>query len=320
MTKQRNGLLEIYRFLICFWPLFYHDFFFFERSYEVFTVATLAVDFFFMISGYFFLKMARRLKDTTVLSGIGRIISSRARTLGFSLAFLSIFTVVCTLLFIKENRLQALFEMVKYWWFILYLLVATILFYVVYRLVKKEWLFLSILALVVCSAIALHYIFGYLYYDPTPLFFTRTFGCIAFGVLVSVVPPLKPKHPFALLPAVAILLASLIVLAYNDKSYFDCLFIILLFSLLVYISTAIPIGGRAFDMIGRLSVKMYVYMAFITPLYLLGLTNHRVLFIIDVAVASLDLMIETYRENYKKAKKELESSRESEEKALEKAS
>ena len=44
MEKRRNGLLEIYRFILCFWPMYHHNFFFFTKG-DKFSLAELAVDF-----------------------------------------------------------------------------------------------------------------------------------------------------------------------------------------------------------------------------------------------------------------------------------
>ena len=80
---------------------------------------------------------------------------------------------------------------------------------------------------------------------------------------------------------------------------------IFLFGALMYFSSHIPLGGGAFDLIGKLSVRMYLYMAFITMLRILGLTNYRILFIIDITLAAMDLIITYYKGKYLELKKQI---------------
>ena len=62
-TKQRYGLLDIYRFLLGFWVMFHHNFFFLEVRHDIFSKAQLSVDFFFVISGYFLLRSIQKNAD-----------------------------------------------------------------------------------------------------------------------------------------------------------------------------------------------------------------------------------------------------------------
>ena len=51
---------------------------------------------------------------------------------------------------------------------------------------------------------------------------------------------------------------------------------------------------------------MYLYMSFITTLYMLGLTHHRILFVIDVALAVMDLLLAGYKQKYEGLKKKVQ--------------
>ena len=65
-TKQRYGLLDIYRFILGFWVMFHHNFFFMERRYDIFSKAQLSVDFFFVISGYFLLRSMQKKRGNVI--------------------------------------------------------------------------------------------------------------------------------------------------------------------------------------------------------------------------------------------------------------
>ena len=88
-----------------------------------------------------------------------------------------------------------------------------------------------------------------------------------------------------------------------------CILMLALFSALVYFSTSVNVGGKFFNILGQLSNRLYIYMAFVSMLCTLGLTYHRLLFIIDVFLAVLDLLFCTYYKKYKTLKKTLETAK-----------
>jgi hypothetical protein len=106
--------------------------------------------------------------------------------------------------------------------------------------------------------------------------------------------------------AIALLIPSLFYLAYAIKTFFVGLAMIFMFGALMYFSSHISLGGKVFDLIGQLSVRVYLYMAFITMFRILGLTNNRILFIIDVTIASMDLVVCYYRNKYLDLKKKIQ--------------
>lgn len=305
MEKKRNGLIEIYRFILCFWPLYYHNFFFTSKG-ESFSVAELAVDFFFVLSGFFLLRAFEKKKGSVIKSTLS-LMYGRVKPFMFSLCFIAAFNAVCVSLFIRENHLNVLFELFKYWWYVLYLTVAIGVFYLFFRLLRNRKVFFVFLLLVSATMGLFHYyteVRGLFLYELT--FVARTFGCMAFGMLVSYIPTIKKrKHNLSILGVIA-LVPAIFHLAYSEKNYVTCLIMIGLFAALVYFTYNVSIGGKFFDVLGRLSTRIYLYMAFITMLYILGLTDHRILFIVDVSLAIMDLILTHYREKYLALKAKLE--------------
>lgn len=306
MKQKRNGLLEIYRFLLCFLPLYYHNFFFWERNYEVFGIPELAVDFFFMLSGFFLIGSMRKLKEEKLLRGTWKMMFGRLKPMLFTLCFIVVFNAICILLFVREDYFGTLFDLFKYWWFVLYLTIGIGVFYLIYRLLRKEGLFVAFLVLVALGMATLQYfvlVKGMFFSDL--VFPIRTFGCLAAGMIVSYIPGLKKGRIFLSILAVAVLFPTLIYLMYSVKNFWICILIISMFGALMYFSANITFGGKVFDLIGQLSVRMYLYMAFVTMLRILGLSNYRILFVIDVTLASLDLCVCYYRDKYFELKKQL---------------
>lgn len=309
MDKKRYGLLEIYRLLFSFMPLYYHSFFFFERNYDIFEVPELAVDFFFMLSGFFLMRSMRKLKDEKIFAGIGKIMFGRVKPMLFTIGFIAAFDFICILLFLRGGDLafyiDIFFELFKYWWFVVYLTIVIGVYYLIYRLLKSEKKFIVFLAFVAFAMACLHYcVVGLGMWSWRVLFTTRAFGCVSTGILVSYIPGLKIKKFNPSIPIVALLIPIILYLYYNDKDFFICIALIAMFAALIYFSTHIPVGGKIFDLIGKLSVRMYLYMAFLTMLYLLGLTHHRILFVIDIALAFMDVTLTYYRDKYNALKKQ----------------
>ena len=305
MEKKRNGLLEVYRLFFCFWVMYHHNFFFVERDYDTFTVANLAVDFFFILSGFFLMRSMRKMKEESVFSGVKKLIFSRAKPVALTVAFIALFNLICSVLFIKENYFYTVFQIFRYWWYLLYLFVAIGAFYIVYRLIKSEKKYVTFLVLTVFAMVAFHYALeerGFFIYEFT--FVARTIGCLALGMLISYIPEGKSKRVKLCIWIVSILIVSIAFLAYGKKNYLICLGIIALFAALIHFTSKIPIGGKFYEIIGQLSTRMYLYMSFITMLELMGLSNHRILFMVDLFLSILDLIMTNYRNKYLALKKQ----------------
>ena len=300
MQSKRNGLLELYRFILCFWPLYAHDFFFWQKDYSKFSVAELTVDFFFVLSGFFLMRAMRKEKDRSVLRGFWNIIFGRVKPMLFTMCFITAFNAVCIALFVRENYFNTLFELFKYWWFVLFLSLGIGLLYLVYRALKTELRFAIFLIILSISMALLQYaVVEKDMFVVELVFFARALGCIPVGILISYVPMLKPMKFNVSIPLVIILIPTLFYFAYSEKTFIVRLLMIGMFSALVYFSSNISFRSKICDLLGQLSVRIYLYMAFITMLHLLGLTHYRVLFVIDVALATLDLALSIYRQKYK---------------------
>ncbi len=313
-TKQRHGLLDIYRFILGFWVMFHHNFFFVELRHDIFSTAQLSVDFFFVISGYFLLRSMQKKRDEKLHIGMKDILWSRLKPLLFSICFITSFNVICIALFIRENFFSKVFDIFRYWWYVLYLLIAAAVFYLLFKLIKNKWVFIAALIIIAGGMAVLDYLIetrGILVYELT--FWTRAFGCIATGMLISYIPKWNYKKINFSIPIVIILIPTIFYLAYGEKDFFTCILMIVLFTALVYFSTNIPLGGKVTDIMGKLSTRMYLYMSFVTTLYFLGLTHHRILFVIDVALAVMDLLLAGYKEKYERLKKNSEMTKENNE-------
>ncbi|MBE7079883.1 MAG: hypothetical protein E7371_01440 [Clostridiales bacterium] len=312
MKKKRNGLLELYRLFFCFWVMYYHEFFFFENpgDEKIFSIARLAVDFFFILSGFFLLSSMRKLKEEKVFAGAGKLMWSRLKPMTFSLLIATAFNAVCMALFIREDIPGVLLTNFRYWWYLLYMVLAIGILYLVFRWVKNEKgyaVFLAVLALVMGG---LHYAMenhGFFIYEFT--FVARTFGCLALGMLLSYIPKWKPKKFNYNILFVVVLVPLTVYLAYIKKDYWLSLTMLGVFMALIYFTSNINVGGKFCDAVGQLSVRMYIYMAFVSMLHVLGWAHDRLLFILDGCLATMDVMLSHYYRKFKELQKKILASK-----------
>lgn len=308
MQKNRNGLLEIYRIFLCFWAMYAHDFFFFKDYHGAFPNAPLTVDFFFIISGFFLISSMQKLKEEKPLLGAWKLMRSRLKPISFSMLFAVAFNAVCMILFIRADYFGVLFTNFCYWWYILYLVIGIAIFYLVFCLIKSKTAYAVFLALLVVAMGTLHYVMEIGIFDVYPLsYVVRTFACIAVGMLCSYIPKWKPKKFNFNAVFVAILIPTIFYLAYIPKDYWLRIDLIVMFAGLVYFSANVNVGGKFFNFIGKLSSRMYVYMAFVSMICVLGTTNHRFLFVVDLFISILDLLFFTYYKKYKTLQKKIEN-------------
>lgn len=83
MTKKRNDVLELWRFIFCIMVLGFH--FFSKIESELFHAGYLGVEFFFLVSGYFigsfYTKQLSGKSFSNRLKAIGAYICSRLKRL-----------------------------------------------------------------------------------------------------------------------------------------------------------------------------------------------------------------------------------------------
>ena len=306
MQKKRNGLLELYRLFFCFWVMHHHEFFFFKNTGKSFSVAPLAVDFFFILSGFFLLSSMRKLREEKPLVGAGKLMWSRLKPISFALFFAAAFNAICMALFIRENILGVLFTNFCYWWYLLYMTLAIGVLYLVFRWIKSEKGYAIFLAVLALTMGVFHYAMenhGFFIYEFT--FVARAFGCLALGILCSYIPKWKPKKFNFSVLFVLVLVPVTGYLAYAPKDYWISLGMIGLFVALVYFTSNVNAGGKVFDVVGQLSARMYVYMSFVSMLHVLGLVHDRLLFVIDVSLATVDLLLCYYHRKFKELQRKL---------------
>lgn len=90
-TKGRNSLIELYRFLFAIWVFYYHAHLFDEHL--PFAHGYLAVEFFFILSGFYLIKSVEKYNTKPYLSSLGHFLLKRFLPIALPFAISTVFVV-----------------------------------------------------------------------------------------------------------------------------------------------------------------------------------------------------------------------------------
>ena len=297
MEKKRNGLLDLYRILFCFWVLYYHHFFFFENTERIYREANLAVEFFFILSGIFLLNSIKRTDDLPFWKGCAKMMWGRLKPLACTLAVVFCFNLTGIIVLASKNGFdfQVHVGTVFYLWFLPFMFFGVFMMYILYRLIKNKYVYFIVLGILAVAGYAVEFgvYFSGKWTDQLPLSIARSLGGVSLGVLVSLIPVIQlrwKKINFNYLFLI-VFLVGIVWMTREPRDAWARGGIIILYALLIYFTLGTNLGGRVFDFIGAISMRMYIYMAILCMLLLFGITYHRTLFFIDLILALTDMFL-----------------------------
>lgn len=297
MEKKRNGLLDLYRIFFCFWVLYFHHFFFFENTEKIYREASLAVEFFFILSGIFLLNSIKRTDGLPFWKGCAKVMWGRLKPLACTLAVVFCFNLTGIIVLASKDGFdfQVHVGTVFYLWFLPFMFFGVFMMYVLYRSIKNKYVYLIVLGVLAVAGYAVEFgvNFSGKWTDQLPLSIARSLGGVSLGVLVSRIPIIKlrwKKINFNYL-FVIVFLAGIVWMAREPRNAWARGGIIILYALLIYFTLGTNLGGRGFDFIGAISMRMYIYMAILCMLLLFGITYHRTLFFIDLILGLTDMFL-----------------------------
>ncbi len=258
----KNGLIEVFRFLCAVWVAYYHGFF--PIITDNFRGAVVSVDFFFMVSGLFFLSSMEKYREKPFFKGVSFIIWGRTKKIiaPFLIALASV--LVCNVF--AELDFNGFNWPLSFLWFFAAQYLFLSLFYLLYKKVKKRLVFN-----IICGAIILLFMSAVSIDTREIDRFLRSPAMLAMGILLSQIPKLHfDLKSFLSSKKLGIVINSLgfaicavafIYLAYLPdfaiwKLHLSCCVIC---PLLLYFATALPVKGKIFDLLGEFSI--YIYLA-----------------------------------------------------------
>ena len=268
MTKNvsnKNGLIELFRFLCSIWVAYYHGFFFVLS--DKFDGVNISVDFFFMVSGLFFLRSIEKYREQPFFKGVQHIFWGRTKGFIVPLIIAASSVLFCNIAFAWD--FGGFNWPLSFLWFFAAQFVYLTIFYVLLKLIKRRSMFNLACIIIICLCMSL------VVFMPEGFAkqFDRVFrgpAMLAFGMLVSQIPQIKTKLKdetkarklslavnaigFTITAVTFIYLAYLPGYALWKAHLFSCL----VCPLLLYFALALPVRGKFFNFLGEISIFIYL--------------------------------------------------------------
>lgn len=259
--NNKNGLIELFRFLCAVWVAYFHGFF--PVLSDKFNGVNTAVGFFFVLSGYFFLKSMESYRDKPVLEGIGFIFWGRTKRFIVPLIIAALSILYCNIAFAWEfNGFNWPFSFL---WFFAAQFVFLSMFFLVLRKTKKQITFNIFCVVVICISMSAFRVLSK-EFDRV----ARSPAMAAIGMLLSQVPKLEIKggdnkvkeKPTLLVNGIGFAVSALafIYLAYLPGYEIWKLHLLggLVGPAVLYFATALPVRSKFLNFLGEFSVFIYL--------------------------------------------------------------
>ena len=262
-TKEssKNGLVELFRFLCSVWVAYFHGFFFILS--DKFDGVNISIDFFFMVSGLFFLKSMEKYKEKPFFEGIKHISFGKVKGFIVPLIIAALSVLSCNIIF--EWELNKFNWPLSFLWFFVAQFVYLTLFFVLYKKINKKSTFYAICVVIICATMSLCIL-----KNETIGRVARGPAMIAIGMFVSLIPKINVKFKdeakakrvnlFINLVGFVISAITFVYLAYLPGysilklHIFTCI----VCTSLLYFATAIPVRGKLFNLLGEFSIFIYL--------------------------------------------------------------
>ena len=287
-AKRKNSILELLRFLFALWVLYYHSFVPFKFS--LFGDGFLAVEFFFVLSGFFLVRSIDKYTAMPLKSGLLEFIKHRFRAIAISFIIGEIFVLIYSLP--GEISVNYFFG---YLWYIRDLFIAMTCVFLLRKYVKNERIFYLIVAAV--SAVAL-FGFGWSSIMAWPGGPFRSAAAMPLGMLAALIPKISVKRgdkahrgPSTVISAIgffAVGAGCLAIIAMPEKSdaLMYCL-VILGYPALIYFASCIDLNCGFLNWLGSLSFPIYSFQCILRVIEVWGLKDQGILFIILIGLVLL---------------------------------
>ena len=271
--KARNGLIDLYRFLLAIVVVKSHGLFVLDGP--CFGPGRVCVEFFFVLSGYLFYSFLQRSKNLPIKASLIGLWKSKVLPLSIPLA-IGVLSNVISSFFDGEA-----FNPWGYLWYVEVMLVEMLILVILRKLIRSDLKFNVLLACILAISLILKfsgllYSFGYI----------RGASSIPAGIFLAMLPKWKPKRKcIVLLPLIPVFALCFSIVCFNlgNVEWFGVRFIELaldnlLYPALIYLSFCLEFKSKIFSYLGALSFGLYAFQCPADLLRTLGVKNIWVLF------------------------------------------
>lgn len=274
-VSGKNGLIELFRFLCSLWVAYYHKFW--PVISEYFAGVNVSVDFFFILSGFFFLKSMAKYRERPTLEGVRFIFWGRTKRFIVPL----IIAALCILWCNTQLKLNFGFNFpLSFLWFFAAQFVFLSLFYLIFKKAKSLSTFNIACAIIICISMSLFRL------NLTGLdIFFRGPAMLAIGMLISQIPQIKinlkdETKSEKLRLAINIVGFTIAALAFIYLAYLPGyaiwklhIFTCIVCTSLIYFASSVPVHSKFLNFLGEFSVFVYLAQCPILIHYYYGSRN-----------------------------------------------
>lgn len=268
MTKKvynKNGLIELFRFLCSLWVAYYHGFS--PILSNKFDGVNISVDFFFMVSGLFFLRSIEKYREKPFLQGVKYIVLGRTKGFIVPLIIAASSILFCNIVFPLD--FGGFNWPLSFLWFFAAQFVFLSVFYIILKNCKSLTKFNIACFIILILSMSLVVFMSNSFAKQFDRVF-RSPAMIALGILLSQIPKINIKlkdeskanklNQFIYAVGFVISAITFIYLAYLPgystlKAHF---FTCVVCPLLLYFALGLPVHGKFFDFLGEISIFIYL--------------------------------------------------------------
>ncbi len=283
--KKRNSLIELYRFFFALNVVKNHGFF--PEGFNYFSPGRVSVEFFFVLSGYLFLRTLDKLSELPLRESVPKLIVGKLKPLFFPLIIGVLSNIIYNIV------AKVYFDSIwGYLWYIEAMMLVFIAYLVFRKVIKNEKVFTYVTLAIFIAATLMR--FSGIFYSWG---YVRALATISLGMLLAKLPKIETKRKWiiwALLVPVQIACFLIVCLHLGNIKWFGGFmgveFILdnLLYPALIYLTFNVSVTSRALNYLGALSFGLYAFQCPADLFRLLGLGNRYILLLIIVALTVVE--------------------------------
>lgn len=271
---SKNGLIEFMRFFFSLWVLYFHSYVPFKNNY--FSDGDLAVEFFFVLTGFFLARSMKKYLAMPLKEGLGTFLKHRFKAIAVPFLISEVFVLIYSLGF--DFSINFLFG---YMWYIRDLFIAITVFFLLRRYIKSDFAFYSLITAASAAVLILRW--------PGGAF--RSVAMIPLGMLAALIPPIKIKiggstderksSLLSLAGFIPVAIYSFWIISKAEKSDAEIyLLAVILYPALLYFANGTNFSNGFLSYLGSLSFPIYAFQCILRVIEAFGLTDSTYLFII----------------------------------------
>lgn len=276
-------MVELYRFIFAFTVLKFHGFVPSQTPY--FTTGRLAVEFFFILSGFLLIKSFNKFKDVKIHKSIFKFIWSKVYPIIIPLSLGIIFNIIEMF---KCNDFS--FNVWGYLWYVKQLLIVSLIYFVIKYFMKNEKIFFVVVVAIFLVSTIMNC--NEMYYEVGCV---RAFAGMSLGILLSYIPKINEKYIKKIwLVLILVQIATLCLLLFSNNLWLSNYFVLervahwFLFPMLIYFTFQINYQNKIFNYLGSISFGLYAFQCVANCMRVYGVNNIYILFSVIIILSVIE--------------------------------